>query len=114
MVALKRRGGRPAPPEGPGKQERRGGIETNLRAASIPTLISNQERRGGIETVKVNVFLPGQPKKQERRGGIETHSRSSPVEASREKQERRGGIETWIEGRFGGGKTSEAGTPWWH
>ena len=119
------------------KQERRGGIETDIKISPHRISIGKQERRGGIET-SLNLLRSGAgSRKQERRGGIETRfqwpgivpriagSRNAVVALKRlifgpkrreisAKQERRGGIETAEALDFLPKPLLEAGTPWWH
>ena len=72
MVALKLGSPAVAAAEPCGKQERRGGIETNLLGPIMMKATPKQERRGGIETLRLRLVHEGEAAKQERRGGIET------------------------------------------
>ena len=53
MVALKRGQGPLRWCRRSSKQERRGGIETELLAEAVLELLKKQERRGGIETAEI-------------------------------------------------------------
>ena len=76
------------------KQERRGGIETELHNAVV--VAPGGSRNAVVALKRIFIFIlhllfGG---KQERRGGIETASRSPRKPWRPWKQERRGGIET--------------------
>ena len=75
---------------------------------------SKQERRGGIETDLPHPIPVVPDEKQERRGGIETSLSVGWLCGGGVKQERRGGIETWQFEPPLGCWDIEAGTPWWH
>ena len=85
-----------------------------VKSTGLRTYFGKQERRGGIETQINTVTELTSLTKQERRGGIETPTGIHPIFRTSLKQERRGGIETTIAARAQAKSFREAGTPWWH